>query len=224
MISEPELVGGAPFETAELLTEAREPRPPRARRPWLWALGGAAVASAVWGAGLYAYDSGRQSEGVDLGGYEAVEELCERAELKGLAMVLGDPAGTGPGPFLDEPALSESSCSSSFGEDDTMQSVEIRYTLHKETDPGAEFAARAKQEDLIVPIAGVGEQAFFGDRGEDGGSLRVLDGQAVVQIDVYRSYYETEEGVAVAEGAPDLSGIDVPMTQDALALLAALRK
>ncbi|MFC9488859.1 hypothetical protein ACFTZM_22580, partial [Streptomyces hydrogenans] len=102
--------------------------------------------------------------------------------------------------------------------------VEVRYTLHKGADPGIEFAARAKHEGLLLPVAGVGEQAFFGDRGEDGGTLRVLDGQAVVQLDIYRNWYENDDGEAVEQGAPDLSGIDVPMTQDALALLAALKK
>lgn len=223
MISEPELVGGAPFETAEVLTEERPPRPPRGRRPsWLWALGGALAASVVWGAGLYAYDLGQRDEGVDLGGYKPVEELCERVELKGLAMVLGDRTRSGSGPFLDEPALSESSCVVSFGEGYREQSVNVTYTLHKQVDPEVEFAARARYLELILPVAGVGERAFFGDRGEDGGSLRVLDGQAVVQIDLHRSYYG--ENGEPAPGELDLSGIDVPMTQDVLALLAALRK
>ncbi|MFI8510926.1 hypothetical protein ACIGHB_07305 [Streptomyces sp. NPDC085460] len=224
MISEPELVGGAPFETAEVLTEDREPRPPRGRGPsWAWALGGALVASALWGAGLYAYGLGQRDEGVDLGGYKPVEELCEKAELKGLAMVLGERAMSGPGPFLDEPALSESSCHVNFGEGEREQSASVTYTLHKETDPGVEFAAHAKYRELILPVAGVGEQAFFGDRGEDGGSLWVLDGQAVVQIEVHRNYYADENGEPL-DGAPDLSGIDVPLTQDVLALLAELKK
>ncbi|MFJ5780542.1 hypothetical protein [Streptomyces hydrogenans] len=226
MISEPELEGGAPFGTTELLTEERAPRPRPRRtgsRP-LWALGGALLASALWGGGLYAYEAGRTDEGVDLGGLEAVEDLCERADLKALAMVLGERGATGPGPYLEDPVLSESSCSATFGQGDREQGVEVRYTLHKGADPGIEFAARAKHEGLLLPVAGVGEQAFFGDRGEDGGTLRVLDGQAVVQLDIYRDWYENEDGEAVEQGAPDLSGIDVPMAQDALALLAALKK
>ncbi|MFF7811912.1 hypothetical protein ACFZCF_08330 [Streptomyces sp. NPDC007945] len=225
MISEPELEGGAPFETAEVLTEERAPRPPRPRRgrmPWLWALGGAAIASAVWGAGLYAF-AGRQPEGVDLRGYTSVEDLCARAELKSLEAVLGDRSGSGAGPYLDEPTLSESSCSVNFGKGEREQDVQITYTLHKQIDPGPEFAARAKQVDLIEPVGGVGEQAFFSGS-EDGGTLRVLDGQAVLEFSLYRTYIENEKGQTVERGAPDLSGLDVPLTQDALALLAALRK
>ncbi|MFG3192081.1 hypothetical protein [Streptomyces omiyaensis] len=224
MISEPELEGGAPFVTAEVLTEERPPRPPRGRRPWLWAFGGAVLASAVWGAGLYAYGAGQRDEGVELGGYRPVEELCERAGLKGLSVVLGKRGTAGIGPFLDEPVLSESSCFVSFGEGDREQGASVTYTLHKKADPEVEFAARAKYSDLFEPIAGVGEQAFFGDRGEDGGTLRVLDGQAVVQIEVHRNYYEDEDGEMAEAVGPDLSGIDVPMTQDLLALLAALKK
>ncbi|MEU2546266.1 hypothetical protein ABZ618_12665 [Streptomyces roseolus] len=226
MISEPELEGGAPFETAEVLTEERAPRPPRpprGRTPWLWALGGAAVASAVWGAGLYA--SGQRTEpGPDLGGYRAVDDLCARAELKGMAAVLGKRGSAGAGPEVADPVLEQRSCTVNFGEGDREQSVNVTYTLHRVTDPGPEFAARAKYSNLTEPVGGVGEQAFFGGQGEDGGTLRVLDGQAVLELDVYRTYYETEEGVVVEQGAPDLSGADVPLTQDALALLAALKK
>ncbi|MFC9729408.1 hypothetical protein [Streptomyces roseolus] len=222
MISEPELEGGAPFETAEVLTEERAPRPPRGRTPWAWALGGALAASVLWGGGLYAY-AGRQPEGVDLRGYASVEDLCARAELKSLEAVLGDRSGSGTGPYLDEPTLSESSCSVDFGKGERQQGVQITYTLHKQTDPGPEFAARAKQVDLTEPVGGVGEQAFFSGS-EDGGTLRVLDGQAVLEFSLYRTYIEDENGEMVERGAPDLSGLDVPLTQDALALLAALRK
>ncbi|MEU2506745.1 hypothetical protein ABZ621_18830 [Streptomyces sp. NPDC007863] len=226
MISEPELEGGAPFETAEVLTEERPPRPPRpprARRPWLWALGGAVAASAVWGAGLYAYGQ-RAEPGPDLGGYRAVDDLCARAELKGMAAVLGKRGTAGAGPELDDPAMRQSTCTVNFGEGDREQSVNVRYTLHRVTDPGPEFAAVAEEFGLTEPIGGVGEQAFFSDRAEDGGMLRVLDGQAVLELEASRTYYETEDGELVQQGAPDLSGSDVPLTQDALALMAALKK
>ncbi|MFF9149979.1 hypothetical protein ACF1BN_34570 [Streptomyces sp. NPDC014861] len=223
MISEPELVDGAPFGTAEVPAEEGEPRPPRGRRPWLWGLGGALVASALWGAGLYAYGLAQRDEGVDLGGYKPVEAFCDAARMKAMALVLGERIEGGPGRFLDEPALSESSCYINFGEGERQQSATVSYTLHKKIDPEVEFDARAKHSDLILPVSGVGERAFFGDRGEDGGAMLVLDGQAVVQIDIYRSYYENEDGEP-GEGAPDLSGIDVPMTQDVLALLAELKK
>ncbi|MFE9739792.1 hypothetical protein [Streptomyces sp. NPDC006477] len=223
MISEPELVGGVAFENPEVLTETPPPRPPRARRPWLWALGGAVVASAVWGGGLYAYGQ-KKEPGPDLGGYKPVEKLCELAELKALGTVLGKRSQDGAGFVVDEPSMSESSCSITYGPVDTPgQSVDVTYTLHKTIDPGPEFAVRARQFGVIQELDGIGEQAFFDDHDGQGGTLRILDGQAEITINMFRQDYEVN-GKLVKTKWIDFTGIDVPMTQDALALMAALKK
>ncbi|WP_406061740.1 hypothetical protein OG462_27965 [Streptomyces sp. NBC_01077] len=221
MISEPEFDDGTPFETAEVLTEEQAPRPRRPGRPWLWALGGAVLASAVWGGGLYAYGRGEET-GPDMRGYKPVEDLCKAAELKGLAAALGKRGQDGAGAFLNEPAISESSCFAAFGAVESGENVQVAYTLHKVTDPGPEFAARAQHLGILQKLDGIGEQAFFDDRGEEGGTLRVLDGQAEIEMQLYRQSHEVDGKLIVSER--DLSGIEVPMTQDALALLAALRK
>ncbi|MFB7029049.1 MULTISPECIES: hypothetical protein [unclassified Streptomyces] len=224
MISEPELVGGGGFERPEVLTEAPPPRPPRARRPWLWALGGAVVASAVWGGGLYAYER-REPPGPDLGGYKEVDDLCGKAKLEALTAVLGKQAGTGAGPVMDEPALHRRSCSLDFGSMETGYSGNVVYTLHKVTDPGPEFGAWGKYYELTTPIDGVGEKALFDDRGGEGGELRVLDGQIEIELSISRQYATDEHGEVIQETRPlDLSGIEVPMTQDVLALMAELKK
>ncbi|MFF9338539.1 MULTISPECIES: hypothetical protein [unclassified Streptomyces] len=224
MISEPELEGGAPFEVTEVLTEEREPRPRRARPPWLWALVGALAASVVWGGGLYAYGL-REEPGPDLGGYKPVEALCERAELKALGAVLGARSENSTGPFMDTPAVSESSCSAMFGPVESGQGVGLTYTLHKVIDPEPEFAARAEQYGLLNAVEGVGRKAFFDDRGEDGGSMWILDGRMELRIELYREQNFDDRGEPIGSGPPrDLSGIDVPMAQDALALMAALKK
>ncbi|MFD8639064.1 hypothetical protein ACFV14_02015 [Streptomyces zaomyceticus] len=227
MISEPEFEGGTTFETAEVLTEERGPRPPRARRPWLWALGGAVAASAVWGGGLYAYEQ-RKEPGPDLGGYATVaeEELCKLAKLRALSGILGERNVDGHGAVLDEAAISEASCSAAFGPQEAGQTVDVRYTLHKTIDPEHEFEARAQQSGVLRKIDGIGEQAWFDDAGGQGGTLWILDGQAELQFQMYWQIPFDESGNPV-EGAPeqpDLSGIDVPMSQDALALMAALKK
>ncbi|MFJ8657810.1 hypothetical protein [Streptomyces sp. NPDC093795] len=222
MISEPELVGGVEFEAPEVLTETPPPRPPRTRRPWLWALGGAVVASAVWGGGLYAYGQ-RTEAGPDLGGYKPVADLCDVAELKALGAVLGKKSQDGAGLGVDEPAMSESSCMVVFGPSETGQSVDVTYTLHKRVDPEPEFAVRARQNGVIQELDGIGEQAFFDSHSGEGGTLRILDGQAEITINLYRQYHEVN-GVPVESERLDLSGIDVPMSQDALALMAALKK
>ncbi|MFC9591834.1 hypothetical protein [Streptomyces sp. NPDC056944] len=223
MISEPELVGGVEFDDPEVLTDVPPPRPPRTRRPWLWALGGAVLASAVWGGGLYAYGQ-KKEPGPDLGGYTADVKLCEAAKLKALGGILGERSTDGDGPEMDDPAVYEASCSMTFGDPDAGYSATVTYTLHKVTDPGPEFAARAKYYDLGMPIGGLGEQAFFSDRSGEGGELRVLDGQVELALNIYRQYSTDADGNPLGESKEvDLSGIDVPMTQDLLALMAALR-
>ncbi|WP_426404154.1 hypothetical protein ACN9M0_23620 [Streptomyces sp. R-07] len=224
MISEPELVGGVEFDAPEVLTEAPPPRPPRARRPWLWALGGAVLASAVWGGGLYAYEQ-RKEPGPDLGGYRSGVKLCEVAKLKALGGILGKRSEDGVGPEMDDPAVFEASCSMTFGPPESGYSASVTYTLHKVTDPGPEFAARAKYYDLTTPIGGLGEQAFFDDRGGEGADLRILDGQVEIALNVYRQYSTDADGNEIGNTEPiDLSGIDVPVAQDMLALMAALKK
>ncbi|MFC7978671.1 hypothetical protein [Streptomyces cinereoruber] len=221
MISEPELVGGTGFEPPEVLTETRPPRPPRARRPWLWALGGAVAASAVWGGGLYAYERGKPT-GPDLQGYRHVEDLCGAARLEALAGVLGERREDRTPPVVNEPAISETGCEVGFGPPEAEQTVSITYTLHKVTDPGPEFEARTQQSGLLVKVDGIGEQAFFDDMEAEGGRLRVLDGPAEFQVDIYRQSYDMN-GEEIASSL-DLSGIEVPMTQDLLALMAELKK
>ncbi|MEX0168581.1 hypothetical protein [Streptomyces sp. LMG1-1-1.1] len=224
MISEPEFAGTVEFDEPEVLTETPPPRPPRPARPWLWALGGAVVASAVWGGGLYAYGQ-RKDPGPDLGGYRPVEKLCEVAELKALGGALGKRGTEGFGPFLDDPAISESMCQVTFGPETTGPIVAVSYTVHKVTDPGPEFAARTQQSGILQKVDGVGEQAFFDDESGQGGRLRILDGQVEIDFQIYTQTGVEVDGKPVDTGPPvDLSGIDVPMIQDALALMKALRK
>ncbi|MFF4171279.1 hypothetical protein [Streptomyces sp. NPDC001744] len=223
MISEPELEGGEEPGNPEVLTADPPPRPPRSRRPWLWALGGAVVASALWGGVLYAYGQ-REPSGPDLRGYGAVENLCEAARLEALAGVLGKRTGAGSSPLMDEAAVHESECSVSFGSPGAELGVRVAYTLHRVVDPGPEFEARCRQAGLLQKIDGIGEQAFFEDMGEDGGRLRVLDGQAEIDVVLYHQR-EVVDGEAVTTvPSVDLSGIETPMTKDVLALMAALRK
>ncbi|WP_030692788.1 hypothetical protein [Streptomyces globisporus] len=225
MISEPELVGGVGFDAPEVLTEAPPPRPPRARRPWLWALGGAVLASAVWGGGLYAYQQ-RQDPGPDLGGYRDAADFCRTLKLKALEGVLGKAGQDGDGASIKDPALFQAGCSITFGPPDKGYSASITYTLHKKADPGPEFAPKTDQGGAAQPVGGLGEQAFFDQSGNDGAQLVVLDGQAEFELGIWAQYnYDSTKGEATQSTRQiDLSGIDVPMTQDLLALMAALKK
>ncbi|MFF8839739.1 hypothetical protein [Streptomyces sp. NPDC015130] len=248
MISEPELDGGDGFVVSEVLTETPPPgppRPPRARRAWLWALGGAVVASAVWGAGLYAYEK-RQAGGPDMRGYKRVESLCKAAELKGLAGVLGkrsteegaesgsgngyssgiDVGGSGAGEGADDQVLEYAQCSLMFGSPETGYSGDVTYTRHLVTDPGPEFAVLAQRYGGGKPYEGLGEKAYLDIYENVGGELRVLDGQVEITISFngMGSWNEdTDEPIRKVEPI-DLSGIEVPLAQDMLALMAALKK
>ncbi|MFB7513763.1 hypothetical protein [Streptomyces sp. NPDC056144] len=245
MISEPELGDGDPFYSAEVLTESPppgEPRPPRAGRPWLWALGGAVVASAVWGGGLYAYERGRGDEGVDLGGYKAVGNLCEKAELRQLVGILGkrssdsgdsasrspqgDPVEGDPEDRTSESTMDVANCSLMFGPPDTGYSATVNYVRHLVTDPGPEFDDNARRFYGGLPLAGVGEKAYMDVSQDNGGaSMQVLDGQVEIAIHLYTvSSWDEEKGESVRKTKPiDLSGIETPLSQDMLALMKALK-
>ncbi|WP_318208983.1 MULTISPECIES: hypothetical protein [unclassified Streptomyces] len=224
MISEPELVGAVEFDDPEVLTETPPPRPPRARRPWLWALGGAVVASAVWGGGLYAVQRGEEP-GPDMRGYKAVENLCETAELGALSTILGKRSSDTEGEATADPALETQHCPVLFGSSETGYSGGVEYTRHLVTDPGPEFDARAKRFDMEL-YEGLGEKAYLQIDGEFGAQLLVLDGQVEIEINFSSmSSWDEDTGEVVRETKPiDLSGIEIPLAQDMLALMAALKK
>ncbi|MGP3688203.1 hypothetical protein ACTVZO_26495 [Streptomyces sp. IBSNAI002] len=76
MISEPELDGEwGPERPAEPAEQGAGERPLQrpAARPWLWALGGAALASAVWAGAPAAQDRFTSEPRIS---YRHTEELC----------------------------------------------------------------------------------------------------------------------------------------------------
>ncbi|WP_328942789.1 hypothetical protein OG259_15410 [Streptomyces sp. NBC_00250] len=224
MISEPEFDGGTSFETAEVLTEeqAPGPRPPRARRPWLWALGGAVVASAVWGGSLYAYQRGEEP-GPDLRGYKAVEDLCETAELGALTSILGKRYPEARSEQTRDPVLEVQQCPMMFGSPETGFSGDITYTRHLVVDPGPEFDAKGKRFDM-KPYDGLGEKAYL-QTSDFGAQLLVLDGQVEIEISFTSMAGWNENGEPPPETEQvDLSGIEIPLGQDMLAVMAALKK
>ncbi|MFG2871527.1 hypothetical protein [Streptomyces sp. NPDC048338] len=231
MISDPELVDGGGFSEARtppVVVDPVPPKPPRPRRPWLWAVGGAVVASALWGGGLYAHERYEAGRGVDLGGYRSVEDVCPKAELKALSGELGEVSRDGNGVLQEDPALERATCSGIIGSPDTGFSVDVLYELHKVTDPGPEFEARLG--DLRTDaqkVEGLGEVAFFRrDEGDSGAWMRVLDGQVEIEISLQRlQSWDGEKNEPVPQPkAIDLSGVDALFAQDMKALMAAVRQ
>ncbi|MFB7372989.1 hypothetical protein ACFC0D_24430 [Streptomyces sp. NPDC056222] len=235
MISEPELAGGAEFPLAETVRNEPAPRRPRPRPPWLWALGGAVVASAVWAGGLYAYER-TQDGGPDLGGYRATSNLCEQSELKALSTALGKKATDANGLTTEHPALDVARCNATLGNPETGFDAAVTYSLHRATDPEPEFEVQIEDsgyEENVDRVDGLGEKAFlYVDRPPKGPStgawIHVLDGQAEVRIELMTiGVYETDPATGEAVEQPrsaDLSGIGDFLVEDARALMAALKQ
>ncbi|MFF3685351.1 hypothetical protein [Streptomyces sp. NPDC002187] len=267
MISEPELVGEQSFGAAELPGPRSAPtadggstetvgddgdaRPgggPGGRRApgpaWLWALGGAVAASAVWAGGLYAY--GTPDPDPDLGGYRASKDLCEDAKLASLTSELGAMHSKSPA-SSDHQSLSKASCYADLGEqeevpvdvgDDAYEgqpaSVWVEYVLHKKTDPGPEFEAAVRAEHFfpgsdikIEDVQGLGERALVVKDGPDGDpTMHVLDGQAVFALHASAGYEGDLDGEDGEDGGDtdDLSGITPLMVNDMRSLMAELKK
>ncbi|GGU36875.1 hypothetical protein [Streptomyces lavendofoliae] len=244
MISEPELVGdddgpiprpyGAPFGDPPPGGAARAGTPADrdgggrrfSPRPWMWALAGALVASALWAGGLYAY----QAKGPDLGGYRAAEDLCADAKLAALGAEFGAPGEATQDMGESHQALDQAHCSVSFGGDEEAYSADVSYDLHKKTDPGPEFEPA---ETIGVwddwdwkPVTGLGEQAFFAQDDEGFAALKVLDGQAVLSLflSAQVAYDPDHENGTPEPTASALPGVRDLMVRDMRALMAELRR
>ncbi|MEU0373182.1 hypothetical protein ABZ070_23530 [Streptomyces sp. NPDC006283] len=245
MISEPELVGEERYGAAELpgqrsgtedvVTTEDAPAASRPSRPaWLWALGGAVVASALWAGGLYVYET----RAPDLGGYRASADLCKDAELKAVSAVLGKREGEGYTWGNKHESVDDSGCSADMRpvgyeapkdedgvEMGSMPSVTVGYTLHKKTDPGPEFegtvAARHNYfgaTTKLTRIDDLGEHAYIvRDSDSSGITLEVLDGQAVLTMAAH-SDWDVDSG----EPLTDMAEIEPLLVEDMKALMLEL--
>lgn len=244
MISEPEMVPEGHFGAAELPGQRPPPDevmaagdPPAAARParpaWLWALGGAAVASVVWAGGLYAY----MFAAPDLGGYRTSRNLCVDAELKTLSSAIGGREGEGTAAVSEHETLEDASCYLALrptgyeipvdedgNELGALPEVSVGYRLHKKTDPGPEFAGdvAARHEypgagSTVRQVDGLGERAYV-VRDSTSVVLEVLDGQAVITMSL-SSYPDVDSG----ERTVDLTDVEPLLAADIEALMVALR-
>ncbi|MGK5533063.1 hypothetical protein [Streptomyces sp. URMC 129] len=154
---------------------------PRGGTPgWLWALGGALIASAAWGGALFATGVVGGADGPELG-YVFTEDLCDRADMTAFEDDYepspdGEPASRsfrsddldlGHCEFSLRPAGSPA---------DEYELVYVSYdtTWHKGTDPSGEFAANAESYTQFnddpnysyytyetEPIGDLGEEAYI---------------------------------------------------------------
>ncbi|MFJ6695794.1 hypothetical protein ACIQM4_06945 [Streptomyces sp. NPDC091272] len=246
MISEPELVGGpdegpppgtmlpdgGPSRVDRSRTGAREWR----RQPWLWALGGAVAASALWAAGLYAYGG----QGPEQHGYRLERRSCEKVRLPAMSARLGrvDTAAGYSNAFHDL-ALDRLDCSVQLRSqvtDGKRRSYLVHFSVeqHRLTDPGPEFEARLRLDHggvegdaqtglagRLSPVPGLGDKAYFFalDYGGESMTLAVQHGGAVLLLET--ALNRADEGDET--GAVDLTPLKPLMEADMRAAMEALR-
>ncbi|MFI6960480.1 hypothetical protein [Streptomyces sp. NPDC050149] len=251
MISEPEMAGE--FEASaerEVLADAgrrrAEDRPPRAPRPgskWLWALGGAVVASAVWGAVLFA--DGSPEGAPELHGYRLDRDPCPDVRLKSIGAAIAPRGlesdfGTG---MLRHAALDRVECyiplhaeSGQHQPDkgwNVSYTVAIRIALHKRTDPRAEFEAERNATALgvdpkteVEAVPELGDKAYLlsFETADQGQELRVLEGGAVLSLQISALVsWDDDQPPEEAEEDPDLSPHKAAMISDMRDLMTDLK-
>lgn len=252
MISEPEMVGE--FDASaerEVLDHSRpQPegdRPPRAPRPggrWLWALGGTVVASAVWGAVLFA--DGSRDGAPDLHGYRLGQDPCGAVGLKSIGAAISPrlPGGQLEAGMLRHDALDRALCLIPLRSQDGEQrpdgsetvdyAVTVKVALHKKTDPGPEFEAGRNATDLgvepetkVEAVPELGDKAYLLSMENGAQELRVLEGGAVLSLRITAAtgYWEGDDGQRPAddEEPPDLSPHKAAMISDMRDLMSGLK-
>ncbi|MGW6203261.1 hypothetical protein ACWF9B_06380 [Streptomyces sp. NPDC055089] len=251
MISEPEMAGE--FEEASATREvlvhsgpqAAGDRPPRASGPrarWLWALGGAVVASAVWGAVLFT--DGSRDAAPDMHGYRLGQDPCADVRLKSIGAAISprEPAEQFEAEMLRHTALDRVQCSIPLRSESGGKRpekgwtvgyvVRVEIALHKETDPGAEFDAGRNATELgvepgteVEAVPELGDKAYLLSLESGELELRVLEGGAVLSLRL--SSYTTYEGDGQlpedAAESPDLSPHKAAMISDMRDLMTGLK-
>ncbi|WP_329201724.1 hypothetical protein [Streptomyces sp. NBC_01435] len=247
VISEPELVGEFGEAGAGDVVGGLDPRParePRPRRPWLWALSGAVVASAVWAGAVYLYPSGDRKP--DLHGYRLAGDLCPSVRLKAVGAAIApkdDTPGLDP-ELLNDPVLDRAECYLSLRSPAAKKpfsnrwsvdySVGARVVLHKKTDPAAEFEATRGVTDSSIgtdvkveSVPNLGDSAYVLTQDDGAMELRVLEGGAVfsLSLSAYSQFNSDNGEVPSGEGpdASDLSPYQSAMISDMRDLMARLK-
>lgn len=234
MISEPELTGGPGEEPAEVIADpaagALSGGP--GRRPWVWAVGGAVVASALWGAGLRLWDA-QHGGGPDLHGYVLGDSPCAGGTLGPLTSALHatDTAVIAPTAARLGKALDQARCTLEIyapdpqtGSLDRFQ-VSVAIDLHKRTDPRREFEDQAGLDPqsltpavAVREVAGLGDEAVAQTVSRQREELHVLHGGAVFSLTLtgYVAGAVSEDTLGALHGGPRTAASDVARFEPAM--------
>lgn len=260
MISPPELVGGPdegpPPETLDSV--GGPPRPPLLRLgdrlrdwrglPWVWALGGAVAASALWAGALYAVGG---EEGPDQRGYRLAWSSCDKVPLTSLRQKLGKrDTSTESVDLFEDPAINRLECRMAIrqpaarrgddGNDEetgNVYQVTLHVEQHRRTDPGPEIEALLKsgrrgwggfETEKLTPVKGLADRAFFVNNYRSGAELELVaqDGGVLLTLQLYgRGNGEGPPGTEPPSTAePDLAGMSQRMVADLREAMAVLKR
>lgn len=236
MIGEPEMSDGSAGEPpGELLSSSREPAAGGVRgrkpRPWLWAVGGVAVASAVWAAVLH----GNGGAAPDLHGYHLSGNPCSDDALDPLKGAVGVGDFTASNATVSNgPALDKLSCVLTSAPQDgdtwvTEYTIGVNVDLHKATDPRAEFenTRHARTSNLpgdmggtvgnglvaivdstftsaadVHSVTGIGDDAYLLSSQPAAQTLEVLHGGAVLTLRI-TGYTQRNSATGTAANSGD---------------------
>lgn len=166
----------------QVLPGAALPHPAGRRgRAALWALGGAALATAVWGGALLLPGDSSAAPEVR---HRLSEDLCADAELAALAGVYDRGDGAMHAEHRHR-AMDVAECNTDLAAKDAEgsagQALTLRMKLHKATDPRAEFEANGEADETTTgprtvktPVEGLGDRAYFGTIDLGGSSIVIL--------------------------------------------------
>jgi len=267
VISEPEMTSGLSLATSggpDLLAAGPEPERPwsaepadhsdsgapapaaprhrfRADRPWVWALGGALAASALWTGGTTAWQHGHRHT-PDLHGYRIEGNPCTTDVLRPLFTATPSPQfTTWPAEMSTGQALDRAQCAAvSTGEPSTTRPstdfvATVSVELHKKTDPGPEFhdtRAQALQSmeraDTVSAVRGIGDEAYLLTIVPSQIELKVRNGGAVIAVALsVRTTAPADDadvgGHDASPSQPDITRYRIPLIATARAVMAELR-
>ncbi|MEU6080858.1 hypothetical protein [Streptomyces sp. NPDC047108] len=208
-----------------------------AGRGWLWALGGAGVASVVWAAVVFATGGfpGRDDGSPDLAGYTFREDICPDTDLSAAKKQYPEEKASPKSDAATHKALDAMWCTTSLepsGAQYSSATVTVEMWLYKATDPTANFEAQYESFDQrgdsgntfsVRKVPGIGDVAYLvtpEEPRETGSSayLAVRDGWMTYQMSF--SNYVSSSDTGVSE--PDLSEIEEMLKQDTKATLRKL--
>lgn len=181
----------------------------RAKTGWLWAIGGAVAASAIWASLLFAAGSFSGEADPDLAGYGYTSDLCAKTSLTPFEnahfTIKASTSAKDANPQhngAQQNTMDTMSCNVSLEPQNAAGSgysstwMDNTVTLHKKTDPAPEFAdsyrSYEKQETstryTVEAVPGIADEAYLVTRQDEGSTsnssyviLAVRDGWMTFQ-------------------------------------------